>query len=145
MIEDSGEDSAKQEAARRAEAQARQAEIERDWHERITPEVTAAAIASDQEKLDRLRDTEKISLENYPVGDYIELQKQGLPLTKQAIGDRALVLNEEDFLRIGHLEFVMASGQPMTLDKWDFIDAGYGEGNPLRMLPEEFGDLPEGA
>ncbi|MEK7143171.1 MAG: hypothetical protein AAB785_03115 [Patescibacteria group bacterium] len=74
---------------------------------------------------------------HYFENNYLEyLQQEDLPLTRDDLGNQAVVITKEEFDKLGFLDMMLPDGEIMTFDS---DDLDYEPDDPLIIFPEGLG------
>ena len=92
------------------------------------------AIQKNREELAKFIADKVLEETSYTLGELLDLQEQGRPLTRQDLGNRALVLSQQDLEALGFLEIVREDGEITIIDP---DDTEFDEEDDLIILPKD--------
>lgn len=97
-------------------------------------EAAQLPLTKDQIKLAARRESGEIDQHDYDLNEIFMLNDNGLPLRRSDVGKQAVVLSRADFVQLGNITFIHASGEEMTVEADSLND-------PVFILfPEDLGD-----
>lgn len=99
-----------------------------------------SAIRRNREKLAKLIADKVLEPTNYGVSKLFDLQERGRPLTREKLGNRALVLSQQDLEALGFLEIVLGSGERIVIDP---DDTGFDDEDAMIIFPDDLGELED--
>ncbi len=97
-------------------------------------------IAQNLAKLSQLRKESLVESQDFPVEGLFYIDQKNRPLVRNDLGNRAIVISQEQLAEIGFISFISSSGEVIDVFA---DDTGYEPEDLLVIFPDELGEASE--
>ncbi len=97
-------------------------------------------IENNMSRLSERKEAGELDKHDFGIRELADHRITGEPVTKSRVGNRAIVVTQDEFDDLGYIEFVSASGEVMLIEA---DVTGYESSDRLIIFPEELGNPQE--